>query len=186
MAQTLRHSSLVGGGSLGLRLSPTVHPLHHAVGGLMLGTGLYLASPLVVPVVQFTAGSATGLVPMFGEALGFMISRGWISLGPAATAGIAVGGVVGVVNIIVHREQIGAFAKDKYDWILRNADPTPSMNWGSHRPKSQSGDGPTSLSQRTRKSPRIGKRRRRCKFRNRKSGKTCLRPRGHSGRHRYR
>ena len=50
---------------------------------------------------------------------------------------------------------------------------------------SRTGDGPPSLSQRTRKSPRFGKKRRRCKHRN-KAGKRCLRPAGHSGRHRYR
>lgn len=50
--------------------------------------------------------------------------------------------------------------------------------------KSRKGDGPSTLSQRTRKSPSYGKRRRRCSSRS-KSGKPCLRPRGHSGRHRY-
>ena len=51
--------------------------------------------------------------------------------------------------------------------------------------KGRFGDGPPSLSPRTRKSPRFGKKRRRCKHRN-KAGKQCLRPAGHSGRHRYR
>ncbi len=45
--------------------------------------------------------------------------------------------------------------------------------------------GATTLSHRARKGARPGKRRSRCRFRN-KSGKTCLRPRKHSGRHRYR
>ena len=49
---------------------------------------------------------------------------------------------------------------------------------------SRGGRGATTLSQRASKSVRPGKRRRRCKSRN-KSGKTCLRPRNHSGRHRF-
>ena len=53
------------------------------------------------------------------------------------------------------------------------------------RTKSRTGDGLPSLPQRTSKSPRFGKKRRRCKHRN-KAGKRCLRPAGHSGRHRYR
>ena len=55
---------------------------------------------------------------------------------------------------------------------------------GRGRGTSRTRDGPPSLSQRTRKSPSFGKKRRRCKHRN-KAGKQCLRPAGHSGRHRY-
>ena len=51
--------------------------------------------------------------------------------------------------------------------------------------KGRGGRGATTLSQRASKSVRPGNRRRRCKSRN-KSGKTCLRPRNHGGRHRYR
>ncbi len=52
---------------------------------------------------------------------------------------------------------------------------------------SQAGRGATRLSQSARRSvrPGIGKVRKRCKHRN-KAGKQCLRPAGHSGRHRYR
>lgn len=52
---------------------------------------------------------------------------------------------------------------------------------------SRGGRGATTLSQSARRSvrPGIGKVRRRCKHRN-KAGKQCLRPAGHSGRHRYR
>ncbi len=52
------------------------------------------------------------------------------------------------------------------------------------RTKSRGGRGATTLSQRASKSVRPGTRRRRCRFRN-KSGKTCLRPRNHGGRHRF-
>ena len=51
--------------------------------------------------------------------------------------------------------------------------------------KSRRRDGPSILSQRTSRSPSFGKKRRRCTHRN-KAGKRCLRPAGHSGRHRYR
>ena len=50
--------------------------------------------------------------------------------------------------------------------------------------RSRGGRGATTLSQRASRSVRPGKRRQRCKSRN-KSGKTCLRPRNHSGRHRF-
>ncbi len=60
-----------------------------------------------------------------------------------------------------------------------------SFTTQTERVTSRGGRGATTLSQRASRSVRPGKRRRRCKSRN-KSGKTCLRPRSHSGRHRYR
>ena len=66
-----------------------------------------------------------------------------------------------------------------YDAVTsRGGKSSPSATAG------RTGDGPPSLSRRTSKSPRFGKKRRRCKHRN-KAGKRCLRPAGHSGRHRY-
>ena len=67
---------------------------------------------------------------------------------------------------------------------ISRSDRTLVRSGGRGRGTSQTRDGPPSLSQRTRKSPSFGKKRRRCKHRN-KAGKRCLRPAGHSGRHRY-
>ena len=67
---------------------------------------------------------------------------------------------------------------------MSRADRTRKGGGGRGIGTSRTRDGPPSLSQRTRKSPSFGKKRRRCKHRN-KAGKQCLRPAGHSGRHRY-
>ena len=68
----------------------------------------------------------------------------------------------------------------KVDRTTRN----PRAGGRSSGGRSRGGRGATTLSQRASRSVRPGKRRQRCKSRN-KSGKTCLRPRNHSGRHRF-
>ena len=73
---------------------------------------------------------------------------------------------------------------DHQSEMSRSGRTTLQRSGGRGKGTSRRMDGPPSLSQRTRRSPSFGKKRRRCKHRN-KAGKRCLRPAGHSGRHRY-
>ena len=181
MAQTRDHLGLSG--TLGVRLTPTVHPLHHAVGGLGFATAAYLVSPAIVPAGRTGSMAATGLIPGGTEVIIFLNRIKVISLGNLEMIGASIATGVGAWNAYRLRNEISAFARDKYGWIIDKANWTPTIEFGDIRVKP--GDGPSSLSQRTSRSPRFGKRRRRCKHRN-KAGKQCLRPAGHSGRHRYR
>jgi len=163
------------------------NPNYRIVNGVVVGVGvgtLFMAAPLAAPAARFGMMAASGLVPGGTELILFLNRLKVLRLGAVEMAGATVATGVGIWNAYRLRNEISAFAQDKYDWIINKANWTPDMEFGSLRVKP--GMVQPSLSQRTRKSPRIGKRRRRCKFRNRKSGKTCLRPRGHSGRHRYR
>lgn len=113
MAQTRDAMGLIGAGSLGVQLTPTVHPTHHYVA---MGAGLtagVLMSPVVLPAGRFALGSSTGLVPMLGEGVGFAAARSWISLHPATAAGVAAGGAVGAANIYMNRAAIIAFFEQR-------------------------------------------------------------------------
>lgn len=95
-----------------------------------------------------------------------------LSLRPEARAvgsGVAANIVVGMV----------------YDRITHSRDgrPTAGGSGGPSSRKRSRRDGPYS-SQRTRRSPSSGRRRKRCTHRDSR-GRQCLRPAGHSGRHRY-
>ena len=171
-------------------------PLQARALGIVVATPFALAAaPAVIPAVRFTAGAATGLVPGMGEMIQGLQAIKWIRLNPATAAGVGAGSVVGLVNMYVHRENLSRFAKDKYDWVFSQIDQafTPSIDFGGIT--SRGGRGATTPSQRTSKSVRPGKRRRRCKHIRfvRLPGKEykrfdtqrCLRPRGHSGRHRF-
>ena len=184
MAQTRDHLGLSGSLGKDLRWGGkyAVHPIHYASGGLLIGTTAYLLSPAVVPAVQFGSMAATGLVPGGTEVIIFLNRLKVLRLSSVQIAGAAAATGVGVWNAYRLRNEISSFAKEKYDWIINKANWTPDMEFGTLR--SHQRDGPAILSQRTSKSPSAGTRRRRCKSRN-KSGKTCLRPRNHSGRHRF-
>ncbi len=187
--------ALVGAGSLGRDLrwggQYAVHPFHYAAGGLAIGTTAYLVSPAVVPALRFGSMAATGLVPGGTEVILFLNRLKVLSLGPLEMAGTTVAAGVGLWNTYRLRREISSFARDRYHWLIEAADWSPADLRDRIRSKqkkyrqSQKRDGPPSLSQRTSKSPSFGKRRRRCKHRN-KAGKQCLRPAVHSGRHRYR
>lgn len=72
-----------------------------------------------------------------------------------------------------------------YDRITHSRDGTPTEGFSGGRPsrKRPRGIGPKS-SRRTRRRSPSGRRRKRCTHRD-KRGRQCLRPAGHSGRHRY-
>ncbi len=133
------------------------------VGAASLGlTASIRAAPLI-------AGSSTGLIPLLDNY--FLMRPTKSRLFNFGVKYIATPlGIINMSNLIIqNRSNLWQIGKDIID------------------PKSDSrgGRGATTLSQRASRSVRPGQRRTRCKSRN-KSGKTCLRPRNHSGRHRYR
>ena len=150
------------------------------------------------------AGLSAGAVPGIGDPAGHFIKSKlrpphstWLGQGLKGSMGLGAGlaldqyhqrwglgnmGARGLENI-----SFGMYKAPETAW-----DNSPKASWDNRGVQATTktervgrfGDGPPSLSQRTRKSPRFGKKRRRCKHRN-KAGKRCLRPAGHSGRHRY-
>ncbi len=177
MAQIARIPGLTSGGG---------HINHRSLNAMAFGLGVGAAvavSPAVVPAVRIGSMAATGLVPGGTEVIIFLNRIKVISLGNLEMAGATLATGVGIWNAYRLRNEISSFARDKYDWIIDKANWTPDMEFGTLR--SRDGRGATTLSQRASRSVRPGTRRRRCSSRN-KSGKTCLRPRNHGGRHRYR
>lgn len=159
-----------------------------AVGVLVATPFVVAAAPGAVAAARATAMASTGIVPGGTEALQFLNSWQrfkWVRFGRPEYIGAAAANVVGAVAFWkYHRHTLSAFVQEKYKDILQDIESVvrPKIDFGHMR--SRSGDGPPSLSQRTSKSSRIGTKRRRCKHRN-KAGKQCLRPAGHSGRHRF-
>jgi hypothetical protein len=143
--------------------------------GMAYGRSVASAAP---HIARYTAGASTGLVPAMGEAAIFLSRTGRIGLHPTTAAGVAAGGVVGVANLMrMAYQNRGKLPRIFYD---------PKMEDGYHKPitnESRGRIGPTA-SHRTRIRSGLGKRRPRCKHVD-KRGRRCLRPAGHSGRHRY-
>ena len=148
---------------------------------------------------QINIGRAIGAlgssIPAVGDigTMAFIKKKAGTPIGKGATQGLKyAGGPIAVASwtymgyqnrhvpgMMFSQYQTGFHQHIKPSFELNR----PRVTGGGGR-NSQTRDGPPSLSPRTRKSPSFGKKRKRCKYRN-KAGKQCLRPAGHSGRHRY-
>lgn len=138
-------------------------------GSLGLTAGIR-AAPLI-------AGSMTGLIPGLDNYFLWKPTKN--ALFNFGVKYIATPlGIINMSNLIhQNRSKLWKIGKDIID-------PKRIVVSATRHGDSRGGRGATTLSQRASRSVRPGNRRRRCTSRN-KSGKTCLRPRNHSGRHRF-
>lgn len=175
MANTSFSGGGAGGGAFSASQAYVVGALAFLPFGMALGRGVASAAP---HATLWSAGASTGLVPGMGEAAIFLSRARIISLHRTIESGVNFGGVIGAANLtwIAYRNRgrLGGLITSSEDEGNRNK---PKIK------QSRGRIGPTA-SHRTSKRSGLGKRRPRCKHVDRR-GRRCLRPAGHSGRHRY-